>query len=561
MGLTTVVALLCLAQSPPASDVVSMNRRNFAIPIEIKDPNRRAEIKQLILYVSADEGKEWNQVAVATSDKASFPFTAPKDGLYWFTVGVVDQQGKQQPLSPYQVPPAQKVLVDTEKPIVKITSAERQGDDVVVAWEIQEDNPDLASLKMEYRPADGQSSFGSWYMVPVNTPALHGEARFKASTQGPLAVRLELKDRADNLGTAQKEIAAGAAPVTTAALTGAVPVTGAATSTGAGGTGNPTTLVTPAASGEPGGVSPRTGTTTAVPGSERPPSVPPNPIGRNEAWPVPDQQRPAAVPVDQRPNYGTAPTPGYPPTGMVGSDGTRVIAYTPDATAVPATGAAPANPPMPYGPLPPLQVVNDAQITLEYEVTQYGPSGVSKVELWITKDDGRTWQYLTDDPDCKSPITATLPGEGVYGLRLVLQSGLGLTKGPLLSGELPDLRIEVDTTPPLVKLFEPRPDAQRRDTLIIGWSASDRNLAAKPITLEWAERPEGPWAPIAVDLPNSGSYSWQLPPKIPYRVYLRASALDNAGNRSTAETRESIPVDLTKPAGRILGIASGARRQ
>jgi hypothetical protein len=243
-----------------------------------------------------------------------------------------------------------------------------------------------------------------------------------------------------------------------------------------------------------------------------------------------------------------------------GETGARVIAYTPDASAASAA-AAPVNQPMSYGALPQLQVVNDPQITLEYEVTQYGPSGLSKVELWITKDDGRTWAYLTDDPDCKSPITATLPGEGVYGLRLVFQSGLGLTKGPPLANDLPDLRIEVDTTPPLVKLFEPRPDPQRRDTLIVTWSATDRNLGSKPITLEYAERPEGPWMPIAADLPNSGSYSWQLPPKIPYRVFLRASAVDTAGNRSTAETREPIPVDLTKPAGRILGIASGVRRQ
>jgi hypothetical protein len=186
---------------------------------------------------------------------------------------------------------------------------------------------------------------------------------------------------------------------------------------------------------------------------------------------------------------------------------------------------------------------------------------VSKVELYITKDDGRTWQYLADDPDCKSPITATLPGEGVYGLRLAFQSGLGLTKGPPLAGDLPDLRIEVDTTAPRVTLFEPRPDPQRRDTLIVTWNASDRNLAPKPITLEWAERAEGPWVPIAAELPNSGTYSWQLPPKIPYRVFLRASAVDTAGNRSTVESRESIPVDLTKPTGRILGILSAARRQ
>lgn len=547
MALSTLIALLALAQSPAPGDVAPMNRRSFSIPIVI-EPARRTEIKQLILYVSMDEGKEWNQVAVATSDKTAFPFNAPRDGIYWFSVGVVDQQGKQTPLSPYQVPPAQKVVVDTEKPIIKILAADRQGDEAVVSWEIQEDNPDLASLKLDYRPVDGQTSFGQWSLVPLGAPALRGETRFKVNTSGAIVVRLEMKDRVDNPGTAQKEIAGGAAPITTAALNGSTPVTAGGGATPAANTGSVPLPAMPAA-----------GTGAGAPTTSGN-AVPPNPVGRNDPWPLPEARQPySAPPADPRAPYGAPAATGYPPTGLVGPDGSRIIAQTDQSNYTPA-GGPPASQPLPYGPLPPVQVVNEPQITLEYEITQFGPSGVSKVELWITKDDGRTWQYLTDDPDCKSPIVAMLPGEGVYGLRLVLQSGLQLTKGPPLAGEAPDLRIEVDTTAPLVKLFETHPDPQRRDVLVLSWSASDRNLSAKPVTLEWAERLEGPWLPIAADLPASGAHSWQLPPKIPYRVFLRASAVDAAGNRNIAETRESIPVDLTKPTGRIIGIASGLRR-
>lgn len=571
MALSTLMALLALAQTPAPSDVAPMNRRSFTIPIVIEQA-RRADIKQLILYVSMDEGKEWNQVAVATSDKTAFPFNAPRDGIYWFSVGVVDQQGKQTPLSPYQVPPAQKVQVDTEKPIVRILTADRQGDDAVVTWEIQEDQPDMASLKMEYRPADSQSSFGPWTMVPLGAPTLRGETRFRLNGPAAVAVRLELKDKVDNLGTATKEIPAGAAPLTQQ-------ITGAP-------------LVAPAgALSTPGGVTAGTvGATTAGTQVQPPAVMPPatmgngataslgsNPPATNSGGWATQPTNPAGVdprqpyngaPMDQRPyggqpTTGYAPTTGYPPNGVPAptADGNRIIAatttdqsnYSPVSAVPPANGGG-------YGPLPPTQIVNDPTIALEYEVTQYGPSGVSKVALHITRDEGRTWQYLTDDADCKSPIVATLPGEGIYGLRIVFQSGLGLTKGPPLAGEAPDLRIEVDTTMPVVELYEPKPDGQRRDTLTISWRATDRNLTAKPITLEWAERPDGQWQPIAGDLPNSGTFSWLLPAKIPYRVYLRAIAVDTAGNRSTAETREPIPVDLTKPAGRITGIASGGRR-
>jgi hypothetical protein len=197
-------------------------------------------------------------------------------------------------------------------------------------------------------------------------------------------------------------------------------------------------------------------------------------------------------------------------------------------------------------PLPRPQLLNSRDISLDYEV-RTGPSGLSKVELWVTKDDGHTWEFLTDNPNLHPPITATLPGEGIFGLRLVVCSGAGLSKGPPQSGDAPEVRIEVDLTPPQVKLYRPQPDAYQRDALVISWNATDRNLPSRPLKLEYAEKPEGAWLPIAVDLPAAGSYTWQLPKNVPYRVYLRASAVDLAGNRTQAETREPVLIDLTNP--------------
>ena len=192
-------------------------------------------------------------------------------------------------------------------------------------------------------------------------------------------------------------------------------------------------------------------------------------------------------------------------------------------------------------------------------MTRVGPSNIGSVELYLTKDEGRTWQKWADDPDLKPPITAELPGEGVYGFRLVIHSGAGLSKGTPQSGDLPEMRVEVDTTPPVVELYELRPDPSRPNTLILTWTAKDKNLAADPITLQWAERPDGSvWNSIAAGLANSGQYLWQLPPNMPPRVYLRVSARDTAGNTGVAETREPMLVDLNKPEGRLLRI-SGAR--
>ena len=214
----------------------------------------------------------------------------------------------------------------------------------------------------------------------------------------------------------------------------------------------------------------------------------------------------------------------------------------------------------PGGPAAPLQLTNSPQVTLDYEVTKVGPSGLGRVALYLTKDDGRTWELLGEDPDLKPPITANLPGEGVYGLRLVVTSRAGLGGKPPQSGDVPQMRVEVDLTPPATKLFYPQPDSSRRDALVMTWSASDRNLAPNPITLQWAERPDGMWNTIAADLANTGRYTWQLTANMPYRVYIRVTARDTAGNVGVDESPEPVLIDLHEPEGQLLGISGAIRR-
>ncbi|HMC66042.1 MAG TPA: hypothetical protein VKI65_13975, partial [Gemmataceae bacterium] len=448
------------------------------------------------------------------------------------------QQGKQQPPDIYKAKPRQKILIDTVKPIVGITAAERQGEDIVVSWQIQEKNPDLATLKLEYRLADGQAS-SLWYAVPLNA-ATTGQTKFRMPSLAALQLRMEIKDLAGNIGTGEKEVAAapagGPSPHWDTQGSSGAPVVMPPVA--------PVTKTLPAT-----GPSPTNG--MAAPGSpweQQPPVLNPTLV------------RPEFPPPPNRPVVPNATTTNYQQAGSPsGESGARLLASS-------RSGGEGFPPPAnsndsyaPRGPLPLLQLVNETRINLEYEVTRVGPSNIGSVELYLTKDEGRTWQKWADDPDLKPPITAELPGEGVYGFRLVIHSGAGLSKGTPQSGDLPEMRVEVDTTPPVVELYELRPDPSRPNTLILTWTAKDKNLAADPITLQWAERPDGSvWNSIAAGLANSGQYLWQLPPNMPPRVYLRVSARDTAGNTGVAETREPMLVDLNKPEGRLLRI-SGAR--
>ena len=522
MGITSLtLACLLLAAGPAqTSDVVPITKRNFKIPILI-EPARRPGIKLLKLYVSRDQGATWEEAGNRTSDQDHFAYYAPADGIYWFTVSVVDQQNNEQPPSPHKVAPNQKILVDSTLPDVKFTAADRQGQDVSVSWEIREDNVDLESFRLEYRPADAPAT-ALWYAVPA-ARELSGTARFRVENPAAIVVRLEVKDQAGNLGTQQKELAG---PPVERPLTAAAPVP------------PPPAPVAVAPPPQPQPVAP----------------PPPAPMPVASAQPMPSMERPPL------PLPGSSPLGGNPlaaaAAAPAGAETTqRVVAWSPNIDPGPAASALPG---APTRGLPNALIVNDPVINLEYEV-QAGPSGVKKVEVWLTEDDGRTWRHHADDNDNRTPVTVTLPGQGVFGVRLVTYSGAELSEGPPHPGDVPDMRMEVDLTPPVVQLYEPKPENGRPEVLALGWSCTDRNLGTRPVTLEFADKPDGPWQAIASNLPPTGSYSWQ-PPRGLYFVHLRAIAVDTAGNRSIAQTRDPILVDLNKTRGRILGVAPPVKK-
>ena len=221
--------------------------------------------------------------------------------------------------------------------------------------------------------------------------------------------------------------------------------------------------------------------------------------------------------------------------------------------------------------MPAVQIVNEPEIVVDYEVSKIGPSGLGKIEVWITRDTGATWTRFAEDPDANQATTGgqykrtlTLPGQGVYGISLVVKSKAGIGKPAPRAGDIPEMLVEVDTTPPEAQLLELVPDPQRRDTVILSWVATDRNLAPNPVTLEWAANATGPWQIIAANLPNtlqnSGRFPWLLPKSLPSHVYLKLTVRDTAGNEAVAVTREPQLVDLSEPEGRLVRVMPANKR-
>ena len=289
-----------------------------------------------------------------------FIFRATADGEYWFRVAVVDLKGNQEP-RPRPGPPDQKILIDTRAPKVDILSAQRQGDEVLVDWIAQEDHPDWTTFKLEYRRADEPA--GAWSPARFDQGP-KGPGRFRVSSAGPLKVRLSLKDAAENLGTSAETEVAGNGIITT-------------------------NFPVPAAQAEPPKTSPGVGPEGAP---VLPP--PPNPItaGSNP------------LPRDPPPVGGPPPTP---PTGIVSPPSAADLLKIPGAGPGDQAGARPASsqfrvnerragPPGAAGPGGagraaeiPYKIINRKDVTVEFELAKVGPSGVGKVEVWLTKDNGR----------------------------------------------------------------------------------------------------------------------------------------------------------------------------
>jgi len=111
--------------------------------------------------------------------------------------------------------------------------------------------------------------------------------------------------------------------------------------------------------------------------------------------------------------------------------------------------------------------------------------------------------------------------------------------------DLPQVLVNVDTTKPVVQLsgvelsLTPRVPA-----LVIRWNAQDRNFNKRPITISYAETPEGPWVPLAANIENTGRHELPLTMNIPHRMLLRIEAVDVAGNVGQAQTKEPICLEL-----------------
>lgn len=203
----------------------------------------------------------------------------------------------------------------------------------------------------------------------------------------------------------------------------------------------------------------------------------------------------------------------------------------------------------------PHQLINTSHASIEYRIDQVGASGVGKVEIYMTPDSGQSWHRLTDVGNKKGPAEVNLPGDGLYGLRIVVANGNGFGGKAPIRGDAPHCTIEVDTTTPFVQLrtTDVVPSAGNVE---IRWNAQDKNLGSEPVTLSYRTSPTGAWQVIAKNVKNDGLYRWAFPRDAGGQFFFKIEVTDLAGNLAQDVSRSPVVIDVNEPRATVVGVSS-----
>ncbi|UUO08421.1 hypothetical protein M4951_08910 [Blastopirellula sp. J2-11] len=542
--------LVLLAQQarptgPTAAEVMETRQREFAIPFQVNQEGANPPV-EVHLMVSNDQGANWSQYRSEAPSANRFIFQTNNDGEYWFAVRTMTRDGK---VSSAVQKPELKVRVDTELPAVKLELNPLPSGEIIARWMVSDALCDPQHVYLSYQTSP-DSQFTN---VTVDASKAYnqnnviaGETRwFPHASTRYLMVRFEAHDRAGNVASAQQ--------TTTVPLVATRPQWGSVQGQRPVPDGD-IYRGTPSASGPQDPFRRRDNQlppSIPWPTDNRPPGSPAaaaGPLAENRAPTSPGPAMPSAQPVSTRMISST-------------SDQSRYSAgpsqETPVSSAIEPPVAGPKAPEPNLG-LPPgvtPEYVNFKKFELNYSVDAVGPSGIGQVELWITRDGGRTWEPGGIDPDQTSPVDVEVQTEGTYGFRVVVEGGNGLTGRRPQAGSLADIWIVVDETPPTAKIANVvYGQGARVGQLDIEWEAEDRFLGEKAISIYYAGSPEGPWKPVAENLPNDRHFAWRITPEVPADIYLKIVATDAAGNRHESKISRPIANDGLTPQGKIRSI-------
>ncbi|MBI3410346.1 MAG: hypothetical protein HY040_18560 [Planctomycetes bacterium] len=509
IGVGIYAASPCLAQEHSTVPRSYVNKASANIPVFLDD-RARPLLKEVQLYAKESLQAAWTLKDKVPPTQRDFHFKAPHDGEFFFCVVTVDKQGRSVPADLNAEPPGLVIVFDTKAPTVEVQTLTASAEGQEVRCEIRDANPDASKTRFSFQtrdkiwrplePVQGQLDL---FCIPA-----------QAACSG--MVRVSAADMAGNTVTKDFQIAIQQ-PVQQLVQQTSAP--------------------TPAPNAS---------------GQQKVVQADVRNVDKGPVFPMPEMDKPAKT------NDKTSDGSFAERVEVVVQKSTVPTKTGPEMTPTAEKGATPEATEVKPQVLGKRQIVNTTHVFLDYQIDETGASGVGRVEIWYTRDMGKSWQKLTEDSKRKSPAEVELPSEGLFGISMVVCNGRGFSTNPPAAGDAPDMWIEVDTTRPTAELTGAK--VVEDGSFVITWRAFDKNIADEPVDLFFAANREGPWRPIGKGLKNDGTYRWAPGQEAGTQAFLRLVVHDLAGNVAVSETVQPVVLDdLSRPRGRLLGISTTPR--
>ena len=489
-----------LFAQPSRSQPLHTNQPKFRIPFEY-DAEEMARLRavEIQLYVSTNQGRDWEHAQSVVPSEANFTFEASEDFEYWFAVRTLDEGNQRHPPGPLQ--PGLRVVIDRVSPEFELRLWESAAGEVELTWSADDEHLDLNTINLEF--LDGNSE--EWRSVAI-TAAANGRTSWNVPRTGRVRVRGSIEDRAGNSRSAEDSIELGT--VRRQAPRPATPDFS-----------QPVAEI-PSDTEDVAGRTEASTVRSSLTSSDDEPLIQPAPLTREEFPQIVSLPAESVEPIPQ--SFPSAAQPEQIP--QTSSDIPRV---------------------------------NSSQFNMNYEVDEVGTSGIGKVDLYITEDDGEKWYMYGSDEDQKSPFLVEVPEDGEYGFALRVHSGAGLAVDPPQPGDGPEMTVVVDRQPPEAELVSVRQGTESAPAQVqFQWEVADEQLDEQPVALYYAARSTGPWEEITGWSENTGEYTWNIGSDIPSKMYFRLEARDAAGNVARVDSETPLEIDLTRPSARFVDVES-----
>lgn len=171
------------------------------------------------------------------------------------------------------------------------------------------------------------------------------------------------------------------------------------------------------------------------------------------------------------------------------------------------------------------------RLDLPYKVIEPSAAPLQSLKLYLSRDGGKTWKEEAEIPTDR-PLRFEAPEDGEYGFSICGIDSVGNALPAPTAGEAPQLRVVVDTFPPIVRCETAEGEAVRTRPVRVSWTARDAG-GVDAVRLETSLDSGQHWEEAAKG-EATGAAEWTVPAEAAETVLLRAVARDFAGHRTVS---------------------------